>query len=75
MAETDPVQRRRRVFFRMVGKDRDIVKVICELDATVTFLIKKEWFEKLFRGEIDPVYATEAPDTKEWENRRKGLSA
>jgi len=59
----------------MVGKDRGIVRVICDLDARVTFLIKKDWFEKLFRDEIDVAYATEAPDSREWESRWKSNGA
>jgi hypothetical protein len=74
MAESVLTQKRRRVYFRMVGKDRGIVRVICDLDAKVTFLIKKDWFEKLFRDEIDVAYATETPDSKEWENQRKGYA-
>jgi hypothetical protein len=71
MAESGLIQRPKRVDFRIVGKDRQLLKVTFDVDIGGSFLLKLEYLEKLKAGVIDRAYSPLSPDSEEYRNRWK----
>lgn len=60
---------RRRISFRVVGKNHDIIRVSVQ-GLPVNFLIKRGFLDDLLAGRLMEAYALEASDSEEWRSKK-----
>jgi hypothetical protein len=75
MAEAGLIPRPKLAYFRIVGKDRQLLKVTFDVDIEGSFLLKLEYLEQLRAELMERAYSRFAPDSEEYRNRRKRLDA
>ncbi len=71
MAESELIPRPTWVYFRIVGKDHNLLKVTFDVDIGGSFLLKLDYIEKLKAELIDRAYSRFSPDSMEYRNRSK----
>ncbi|MDG6921409.1 MAG: hypothetical protein JRN59_07765 [Nitrososphaerota archaeon] len=59
----------RRIHFRIVGKNHDIVRLSVD-GITTNFLVKRGFLEDFLAGRLVEAYALEASDSDEWKSRK-----
>jgi len=71
MAESGLIPRPKLAYFRIVGKDRQLLKVTFDVDIGGSFLLKLEYLEQLKAELMEQAYSRFSPDSVDWRNRWK----
>jgi hypothetical protein len=58
-----------KAFFRVVGVNKEYLKMTFDVDIGGSVLMKVELMQKLLNGEIDRAYGTLVPDSEAWKSR------
>ncbi len=69
MVEAGPIPRPKLAYFRIVGKDRQLLKVTFDVDIGGSFLLKLEYLEQLKAELMDMAYSRFSADSEEYRKR------
>jgi len=71
MVESALIPRPNLAYFRIVGKDHQLLKVTFDVDIGGSFLLKLEYLEQLKAELMERAYSRFSPDSEGWKNRWK----